>query len=218
LTNVAGQSLGTISILDQDVGQAYAIRSLDNRFVVTQGQLTMAADAFLRGSDPVQFVLPILVTEIGSGNATYQLSIPLERTLSAKPWQNAINRFDVDRSLNVNPLDVLALIEALNGKGAGKLPQPRLATTLDLPDYDVDGDGELTPLDVLNLVNQLNGQSLGGVNGEGESSKDSGISNPSLVDVSPETWLSAFSQIEEDDRILRKRSSNNQSRRDRVSS
>jgi hypothetical protein len=217
-TNVAGQSLGTISIVDQDVGQSYTITSLDSRFVVNQGQLSMAAGAFLRGSDPIQFALPILVTETGSGNATYQLSIRLERTLSTTPWQNAINRFDVDRSLNVNPLDVLVLVDALNGKRAGKLPQPRLATTLDLPDYDVDGDGELTPLDVLNLVNQLNGQSLGGSNGEGESKTDSGISNSSLSDVSPAIWLSAFSQLEESDLILRKRSSNSPSRRDRVSS
>jgi len=215
LTNVSDQNLGTILIVDQDFGQSYNITSLDSRFIVTQNRLIMTAGAFLSVSDPVQFAVPIIVTETGSGNATYRLSIPLERTLASKPWQNSSNRFDVDRNSDVNPLDVLWLVDAINGKGAGKLPQPRAASSLDLPDYDVDGDGELTPLDILNLVNKLNGKSEGGSNGEGESSFGSVGTRMSLESVSPATWLSAFAQLEEGEYITRKRLAINSSRRER---
>lgn len=216
LTNVTGQNLGTITVMDQDIGQSYQITSLDSRFVVTQDQLSLKADSFVGESDSIRFTVPIRVTEVGSGNASYQLTIQLERTLSTRPWQNPTNRFDVDRNFNVNPLDVLILIDAINGNRAGKLPQPRPSTTLGLPDFDVDGDGELTPLDILQLVNQLNGQLQGELNGEGESSTVFGATSKSLDEVSPEIWLSAFNQLEETELNLRRRSTNNPSRQDRV--
>lgn len=215
LTNVAGQNLGTITIVDQDGGQAYQITSLDSRFVVTRDQLSLTADSFMGESDPVRFTLPISVSEVGSEFATYQLTIQLERTLSTRPWQNPNNRFDVDRNLQVNPLDVLVLIDAINGNRAGKLPQPRAATSLGLPDFDVDGDGELTPLDILQLVNQVNGLSSGGLRGEGESSTDPETPTESLEEVSPALWLSAFNQLEETEFHLRRKSSINPLRRGR---
>lgn len=215
LTNVSGQDLGNISIVDQDVGQSYLITSLDSRFMVTQNQLVMTTGSFLSDSDPVQFAVPVIVTETGSGKATYRLSIPLERTIVSNPWQNSSNRFDVDRNRDVNPLDVLRLVDAINGKGSGKLPLPRAASSLDLPDYDVDGDGELTPLDILNLVNKLNGKSEGGLNGEGESSFGTVGTPMTLEKVSPAIWLSAFAQLEEDEFMPRKRLASISTRRER---
>jgi hypothetical protein len=214
-TNIAGLALGTISITDQDPGQLYQITSLDRRFSVYQNQLRLNEDAFIIEADPFRFAVPILVTETSPGNASFQLSIPLQRTLSTNPWQNAIDRFDVDRSQNVNPLDVLALVDAINSRGAGKLPQPRAATSLQLPDYDVDGDGELTPLDILQLVNFLNGQTRGALNEEGEFSSDLKTFKEPLPTVAPEIWLTAFNQLDENELNPRKRTASNPSRRDR---
>ncbi len=61
---------------------------------------------------------------------------------------------DVDNSSLVTPLDVLLLINNLNGEGARELP-PRVQHASD-PFYDVNGDNFLTPLDVLIVINAIN--------------------------------------------------------------
>jgi hypothetical protein len=86
--------------------------------------------------------------------------------VSARAWRNEVLRFDVDGDQSLSPLDVLALIDAINGRvfSAGSLP----ARTSTSPSgfYDPDGDGTLSPLDVLAVVNELN-RGKGGGEGEG---------------------------------------------------
>jgi hypothetical protein len=75
-------------------------------------------------------------------------------------WQNAENPMDVDRDGVIAPLDVLLVINELNGRqwsnpATGILPAelPNVALTAFI---DVDGDGFATPSDALRVINELN--------------------------------------------------------------
>ena len=72
----------------------------------------------------------------------------------ASDWQNASLMRDVDNSSLVTPVDVLLLINNLNGDGSRELPS-RSQHTGD-PFYDVNGDQSLTPLDALIVINAIN--------------------------------------------------------------
>ena len=80
---------------------------------------------------------------------------PLEsRRLMASDWQNHLLIRDVNQSGLVTPLDVLILVNEINGSGIRILP-PRPITSTE-PFFDVNGDGSLTPLDVLVVINAIN--------------------------------------------------------------
>lgn len=201
LSNITGLDIGAILITDQDAGQQYFIESLDDRFVVVDGRLMVAPGKSLSETDPLQFDVPITVTETVTGAKTYPLAIRLNRTPNPQAWQNQVNALDTDRSGDVGPLDVLALVNAINAQ-TRTLPLPRPAALLGQPDYDVDGDGSLSPLDVLAVINFIN--SKGSPSGEGETSNSqSAIANQA---ISPDDWLSAFSQLEVEQNLRKKRS------------
>ncbi len=201
LSNISGLSLGKLTIADQDPGQLYTVVSSDDRFTVVDGNLVLAPGKGVAESDPIQMVVPIQVTEVGADGKTYPLNVALTRITNRFPWQNRLNPLDVDRVDGVNPLDVLALINAINAGDLGSLPFPRPANSLSLPDYDVDGDGTLTPLDVLAVINSINNRA----SGEGEATP---LASPTLntkVDDDAHIWLAAYNQIEEERLSLRRR-------------
>jgi hypothetical protein len=68
-------------------------------------------------------------------------------------WTNPNNRFDIDNSGNVNPLDVLYLIDEINRNGS-RILDP--IADADLLFVDPNRDGALDPLDVLLLIDELN--------------------------------------------------------------
>lgn len=72
----------------------------------------------------------------------------------ANPWHNALNPYDVDRNGDVEPLDVLKLINLINSRpGDASLPPPPAAPP---PYCDVDNNGFLTARDVLLVINYIN--------------------------------------------------------------
>jgi hypothetical protein len=77
-------------------------------------------------------------------------------------WHNSNSPLDVDADGNINPLDVLQVINYVNVFGAGDVP-----VGTPPPYLDVDGDNQISPLDVLIIINYLN-QHSGGGEGEGE--------------------------------------------------
>ena len=196
LSNVSGLDLGKISIADQDPGQLYTILSSDNRFIIVDGKLFVAPGLSLKETDSLGLAVPIIATEIGADGKSYNMNIGLTRIPNPKPWQNRINALDVNRVDGVDPLDALAIINALNAD-EGFLPFPRPASTLGLLDYDVDGDGTINPLDVLAIVNFINLKA----NGEGEALDPM----PALETVDDANWLAAYMQIEEENLSLRRR-------------
>jgi len=83
------------------------------------------------------------------------------------PWQNQVQREDVDNDLLITAIDVLVLINEINRNGARELvssdgPSP--------PYWDVNGDRILEALDVLVVINYINSHLSGGggAGGEGE--------------------------------------------------
>lgn len=209
LSNVTELSLGAISIADQDVGQNYTILTSDDRFAIQDGKLILAPGKFVSETDPLQISVPIIVTEVGADGRSYNLNITVNRISNRTPWQNRLNPQDVNRVDGVNPLDALAIINAVN-EGRTQLLFPRPASTLDLPDYDVDGDGAISPLDVLSIINTINGSA----GGEGESAREPHDSSFDSVLLSKEmvrselddaAWLAAYTQLEEERISTRKR-------------
>jgi hypothetical protein len=78
--------------------------------------------------------------------------------VAAPPWKNPILPLDINGDTRVEPVDVLVLINAING-GLTELPNPPAAPLLPPPYYDPNGDGALQPIDVLIVINFLNSQS-----------------------------------------------------------
>ena len=80
-------------------------------------------------------------------------------------WHNPINGLDVDADGDISPLDVLWIVNALNGKNA---QQPKAFVGF----LDVDDNQEVSAIDVLIVVNYLNSDShlgfMGSAAGEGE--------------------------------------------------
>ncbi|MEM8667655.1 MAG: GEVED domain-containing protein [Planctomycetota bacterium] len=90
--------------------------------------------------------------------------IPL--IVQGNPFQNQDNRFDVNVSGSVTPLDALQLINAIDRNGGTiNLDDPPIPT--DIPEKpDVNGDSLVSALDALNVINEL--RRIFDGNGEGE--------------------------------------------------
>jgi hypothetical protein len=114
--------------------------------------------------------------ENGSWVQPYAQGEATLEVISARPWRNEVARFDVDGDRGVSPLDVLALINAINGNvfPGGALPARSNSSPQGF--FDPDGDESLSPLDVLSVVNELN-RGGGGGEGEGEG-EDETYTNP----------------------------------------
>jgi hypothetical protein len=169
--NVTGVNLGMIAIQDPDGPTEYVITSLDSRFQVVAGQLILGNGQYLRDSDPAMFSVPLLMVD-AAGGLSHRANIALERLLNPTPWQNTASPLDVDRNGSVDPLDVLAVINAINSLSNPTLPIPRDVSTMGLADVDVDGDGQVSPLDVLAIINAVNTPPN---RGEGESAMEQSL-------------------------------------------
>lgn len=84
------------------------------------------------------------------------------------PWKNPATALDVNVDEIISPLDALQVINALNARGAGRLPVPLTADEMPPPLVDTSGDNFLSPLDALLVINYLNTSRNGNGNGEGE--------------------------------------------------
>jgi hypothetical protein len=122
---------------------------------------------------------------------------------SGDGWQNPTNRYDINNDGNVNPLDALILIQALNNHlfPTGLLPQPAPSNPSDY--YDVNGDGILNPQDLLAEIQYLNAQAalrakgavaeFAAASGASSDSVDSVGASASTDDASPALMVAAES-------------------------
>jgi PKD repeat protein len=94
------------------------------------------------------------VTASGPGLVAGLVDLVLSDTDLAL-WTNPVNRLNVDGLQDVDPLDVLALINAINEFGPRQL-DPNNAIDRGLPFVDTNRDGFMDPLDVLEVINALN--------------------------------------------------------------
>jgi hypothetical protein len=101
-------------------------------------------------------------------------------SISANPYTNPNNRFDVTGDGFVSPIDVLQIVNYIN---AGLPSRPPLPPTAVPPYLDVNGDGFINALDVLAVIDEIN-KNLGG-GGEGESADDGDSWIPAAALASP---------------------------------
>ena len=85
-------------------------------------------------------------------------------TVSANPYTNPKNRYDVTGDGFVSPIDVLQIVNYINAGFPSRPPLPPVAVP---PYLDVNGDGFINALDVLAVIGQIN-SGLAGRGGEGE--------------------------------------------------
>ena len=87
------------------------------------------------------------------------------------PFRNPVNRFDVNDSQAVTPLDALVVVNAIGRNDGNSIPldDPALLAQLPpLPRYpDVSGDGLVSAVDALQVINELS-RIISGQSGSGE--------------------------------------------------
>ncbi len=91
------------------------------------------------------------------------------------PWQNPVDRFDVNGDGSVAPIDVLVVINELNEFGSRQLPVPPLTPNVPRQYIDVSGDNSVGPIDALQIINILNAIVAGG---EGEFAREEPVAAP----------------------------------------
>jgi hypothetical protein len=97
---------------------------------------------------------PRTVTLTATGNNLVSRDLVFTvRDTDPAPWTNPRNRFDVNNSGGVDPLDVLAIINEINRNGSRTLDP---LADAGLPFVDVGRDGAIDPLDVLAVINEIN--------------------------------------------------------------
>jgi hypothetical protein len=93
----------------------------------------------------------------------------------------------------VTPLDVLLVINAINGGVLGSLPAKPTGALAWLAYLDATGDGQCTPVDVLTVINRLNSRTTSAVSfsapGEGEAGT-AGVLDRAGTDGWERAWLS----------------------------
>lgn len=99
--------------------------------------------------------------KVEDGRITH-IAAAFERVVS--PWLNPLNRFDVDGSGSVEPLDALRIINDLSRHGARILTDATQITRF----FDASDDGAISPLDALRVINELSRRRRQGGGGEAE--------------------------------------------------
>ena len=97
---------------------------------------------------------------VSVNTATVDVDFGFQPTTS--PWQNPVDKFDVNNDQVVSAIDVLLIVNEINANGSRDLSGSGLPTP---PYIDVTGDNFVSALDVLQVVNRIN-EGAGG--GEGE--------------------------------------------------
>ncbi|MEO8164753.1 MAG: putative Ig domain-containing protein, partial [Betaproteobacteria bacterium] len=106
-------------------------------------------------SDVTELDMRITATDAGTPpfEAHVDFKLTVNPAVNEFPWHNLENPFDVNHNGSIEPLDALVIINYLNEKGAGRLPD-----VVTPPEFllDTNKDGSVTPLDVLLVINKLN--------------------------------------------------------------
>ena len=155
--NQIGQkTIGSVSVLDPDVGEVYTFRVSDSRFEVVRGTIQLKSGESVSYVEPGFIDLTVTATSQRSGTQlSGNLRLNIEKDMT--PYHNDENPYDVDGDGFLTPLDPLIIINHINNHGIGPIEQTGEGEG-SLLDLDVDGDGEVTPIDILILINKLNQQ------------------------------------------------------------
>ena len=99
--------------------------------------------------------------------------------VSNNPYRNPADRYDVNNSGLVTPLDALQVVNAISRNGNQSIFLDDVPLPADLPIYpDVSGDGVVSTLDALQVINELS-RILNGQSGSGEGEWVEGVTERS---------------------------------------
>lgn len=102
-------------------------------------------------------------------------------------WQNPVDRFDVNQSGEITPLDALLVINELNEDGPYTLPIPTLEFGPP-PFWDVSGNGSIEPLDALQIIDFIDPT--------GSATLDFAVSSAEMAVPEPATaWLMGLGSL-----------------------
>ncbi|QDV82492.1 FG-GAP-like repeat-containing protein [Stieleria magnilauensis] len=148
-------------------------RSSDSKVTLAAGETLHAGPQWTTG--PLVWDNDVFKRQIVRGS---------DRVIVGGPslWQNPIDRYDVDRSALVSPLDALNVINeiARRGEDGLVLGSPSVFQQTNPIFHDVSGDSMLSPIDALMVINYLGRQA---VVAEAESVQDGDGSWQSLSQV-----------------------------------
>ena len=136
----------------------------ENEFAAAALRLDGKIDFYLLNDPSFEGIIPFTYNVLDNeGLASDYVTVTI--VVSDTPYQNPVNPFNVDDDSSVSPLDVLAIINLLNARGAS-IPVDDLPDSTDY--VDVNGDNQVDPLDVLALINFINAGGNTNRKGEGE--------------------------------------------------
>ena len=168
---ISGESVGTLSAVDQDSGQSHIFAVADQRFEITGTTLKLKDGQFLDITLGTTVAVQVTATDNGAPPLDFSGTLVLNVASNPSPWRNPVNPLDADNDPKheITANDALAVINLLNHReflldSLSRFPFSRPANS-PLPYYDVDGNNLLAPIDALLIINVLNH----GSTGEGES-------------------------------------------------
>src|SRR4029079_12439749 len=99
--------------------------------------------------------------EYWSWQLTYGAQDLKTTVVTSRPWHNSVGlKWDVNSDKFVSADDVVAIINYINAKGSGKVPD---TAQYRKPFYDVDADSNVVAADVVSIINYINaGRRFGG--------------------------------------------------------
>ncbi|WP_145089940.1 dockerin type I domain-containing protein [Rosistilla carotiformis] len=135
---------------------------------------------------------PLIDVDVTNGAIQSKVAVRVLQLTS--PWQNPADRFDVNDSNSLEPLDALQILNEINRNGSRALTSDDIGARY----FDVNGDGLIAPIDVLNVINAI--QRTPSASSEGESVAMSDQSPEDrftevVRDASASVPLQAFSQV-----------------------
>ncbi len=156
-----GSSTGLVPTILSSSGGAFVVNSNRTVTFTPQTSFTGTAIATYRVSDDQGLLSATAVIEV------FVLNFSRE-----SPWQNPVNRFDVNEDRMITPLDASILIDEVRNRGTRPL-QKSISQNSEVRAFvDVNGSGSVEPTDILFVIQELirsRPVTLGG-RGEGESS------------------------------------------------
>ncbi len=208
ITQQKGIEFPGIVVTDEDPAFSYTFTTTDPRFEIRNGKLALKPSVFFAQSlAGTQSFVDVTVTDANDPTSSAVLPLVFEIVSNALPWQNPVQRFDVNSDGTVSPLDASLIVAALNSQRSGPLTVPRELNQINLSYFDTSGDNSLTPLDALLVITELaSGRNRG--SGEGPVAADGGrlasshaTSSSVASSLDSQVWYEAFSSLESERRL-----------------
>ena len=190
LENVTGCHIGHLTVVDPNVGDTHTFTVSDDRFEVVGTILKLKSDQSLNFDEETHVELDLTAIDAGQLPLDPAKHFVITVTANPFPWQNLLERLDVNADDYVSPSDALRIINELNNRqltdSRGVLPSTRPAAVAIY--YDVYADGYVSPIDALLIINFLTQQA------EGESSQEASPS--AAVTLQIDAWPRPGSQVD----------------------